>query len=159
LDTSSEEGRARTRFIKNLSVLEKQPSTMLGVVRQFMDALQGHLANKRMDDIKRMALPQDQEHIPAHVNKSLERAIIQPSYTRLVAVIRRTTALIDDEITCRAALLRSKSQAFFGIKADEISSNNWSSAVYELSTMDQKLLPFEKLAVLMKTARAIYDSV
>jgi hypothetical protein len=53
LDPSTEEGRARARFIKNLVVLEKEPGTMLGVMRQFMDSLQLYIEQKRGDDIKR----------------------------------------------------------------------------------------------------------
>lgn len=33
LDPSTDEGKARTRFLKNIAVLEKQPDTMCGVVR------------------------------------------------------------------------------------------------------------------------------
>jgi len=55
--------------------------------------------------------------------------------------------------------LRLKDQAFFGIKPQHMSLSNWLKAKHELSFVERRILPYQKLEALLLTARAIYDEV
>lgn len=160
LDPTTEEGKARARFLKNFSVIEKEPHTLLGVIRQFMDSLRVHIENKHSKYLKGTAgaTTLDDEGISNLIEESIQKAVVMPKYQKIKNALQGINRQKHSKIMNKKRILRSKQQAFYGIKSDEISSSNWSAATYELDFMDKKLLPVEKLAVLLKTARAIYNT-
>lgn len=160
LDSTTQEGKARARFLKNFSVIEKEPHTILGVIRQFMDSLRVHIENKHSKYLKGTAgaTSLDDEGISNLIEESIQKAVVMPKYQKIINALRSINRQKHSKIMNKKRILRSKQQAFYGIKSDEISSSNWSAATYELDFMDKKLLPVEKLAVLLKTARAIYNT-
>lgn len=169
LDAKKEEGRARARFIKNFSVLEKEPHTMCGVIRQFMDSLKTYIESKRKADIMKfnnfeffnvdMSDHESvEDEIGLRINYCVENAVIMPVYHRIVTHMKKSTASTDELIIRQMIALRGKPQSFFGIKQEDVSATNWSTAIYEMDYMDKKTLPADKLKSLLNAAKAIYKT-
>ncbi len=185
LDPHSEEGKARTRFIKNFIVLERKPHTCSGVVRQFMDSLKSFVESKRSVELNRIqhdlklerrqqqqqmdgrsslsvngasgADDPNQPSFEQRLEESIERSVLMPVYTRVVNILKQQTSPTDQILIKQIRGASLKSQSWFGVKPEFMSITNWSVAVFELSRLDKRALPCEKLNCLLQTARAIYN--
>lgn len=157
LNPDTDVGRARATFLKNFSVYEKSPSTVLGVTRQFMDSLARYFEAKHADAIH-AALRGSPESEAKDVELAIEKAVTMPIFRRVWDCLLKESSAKEEQLAAKLKVLRAKNQRFYGIKKEELSSNNWETAVYELSLLDKKIIPYEKLEVLLSTARAIYNS-
>lgn len=102
--------------------------------------------------------PELQPEVLQLLELRLESAVVAPVYQRIVRMLRKTTQDRDLALQAKIAPLRAKDQRWFGIQERELSSNMWRTACFELSFLEKKALPAEKLEVLLNTARAIYNS-
>jgi hypothetical protein len=64
----------------------------------------------------------------------------------------------DRALAAKVAQLYGQSQGAFGIGAEHQSTNDWSTARYELGQLEKRIHPHEKIQVLLSVARAIYNS-
>jgi len=121
LEPTSDAGKARLRFVKNLPLLERNPQTMLSVVRQFMDALRQHVEAKNVDDVRKIAgIPQGQTMAPggeeemelgALIERGVQSGVVLPGYQRIMSACRKLCAQQDEAITAQLSLVRSASQS------------------------------------------------
>lgn len=169
LETTSDAGRARARFLRNFDALEKKPTTMLSVVRGFMDSLRNFVESKRIEEIRRVtgltlnASPTEgEDELLTRIERSVEGGVVMPAYQRIMTVLRKQSAVADEAISSQLTALRMKvgpDQSFYGIADADRNINNWSAAVEEINDMDKKLLPCEKLHCLLSAAKTIYTTV
>jgi len=171
LDANSDAGRARARFVKNLSVLERNPDTMLPVMRQFMDSLKTFIENKKMAELRKQMGVTDKHQGPlpgeedmpldARLERAVQAGVVQPAYARIMATLRRHCAPTDDAIALALARLRSQigpDQSYYGIPAGSRNLHAWQTAVEELNDLERATLPVDKIKSLLRCAKAIYNT-
>lgn len=169
LESSSDGGRARARFLRNMPALEKNPSTMLAIVRQFLDSLRAFVENKRGEELRKTMgagstgpIPGEEEmDLGARVERAVQGAVVQPAYTRIIATLRRLCAPADEAIALALSKLRAQigpDQSYYGVPASSHNVHNWQAAIEELNDVDRALLPLDKLKALLHCARAIYST-
>ncbi len=172
LDASSDAGRARARFLRNLPVLEKSPSTMLGVVRQFMDSLKLFIQSKKMNDLRKTmglatgsssgALPGEEETpLETRLERAVQAGVVQPAYSRLLATVRKQCLKEDELLSSILSRLRvtvGADQSFYGIPLSAHNPSGWLGAVGELNDLDRVTLPADKIGALLRAAKSIYHT-
>jgi hypothetical protein len=171
LDSSSDAGRARARFLKNLPVLEKKPDTMLQVIRSFMDNLKAHIEQKKMNEIRRTMgqssgstgpLPGEEDSpLDIRLERAVQTGVVQPAYARIITTIRRQCMKEDETINSVLVRLREHigaDQTFYGIPTNAHNIHGWQVAVEELNDLGRTTLPADKIQALLRAAKAIYHT-
>jgi hypothetical protein len=185
LDPHSEEGKARSKFLRAFPGLEAKPEALLAATRKFLDSFRTYMERKRIDvlrkrivgdpvaavaanaspDTDQLSLAEFESSFHARVERSAEVAVLLPILPRLHASLatvppeRGGTRDADALVARQCALLRSKwSQAEFGISLRHHSPSAWSAASRELRQIELFDLPCDKLEVLLGTAKAIYQT-
>lgn len=165
--SASDEWRAVARLHEQIKQFEKNPSTACDQVRTFMDSLVAHYEKTRIGDLmavddpvrSRLESPIDRAlRLQTSIQQAVELCVMGPIHSRLEALVRKICAP-KDAITCKKReLLRNRPQTFFGVASVDVSDDNWSAAVCELSVIEAQPTPFERLHCLLDAARAIYTN-
>eukprot|EP01113_Clastostelium_recurvatum_P026874 TRINITY_DN3229_c0_g1_i2.p1 TRINITY_DN3229_c0_g1~~TRINITY_DN3229_c0_g1_i2.p1 ORF type:complete len:785 (-),score=160.34 TRINITY_DN3229_c0_g1_i2:80-2434(-) len=166
LNPSTPEGKAVAQFFHSeLASLLKNPQDLGGSTRGFMDDLRQYILANRGDLLGKLLalepIPQDapedglSTRLSTTINFVLEKIIVQRHYAAIISSMSQVTRPSDDDITLRIKQLKSKTQLFYGVRADWLSPTNWTSAVLELSSLGRAETPTEKLQIILATAKAI----
>ncbi|KYQ88769.1 vacuolar sorting protein 9 domain-containing protein [Tieghemostelium lacteum] len=176
LSPQSAERKSIQQFMSNFSVLLKNPATATMIIRQFLDSTKQNILNEYKDFGKVMVgspngsgsggSPQQNQNtgvddieVSIIVEKSLEKAIILRAQKQISSIIQQQVQKDEQFLQEQIQKLCTKSQEFFGIKSEFISSNNWKSAILELSCLSRCEIPHDKMATILSSAKAIYNSI
>ncbi|GMF27438.1 unnamed protein product [Phytophthora fragariaefolia] len=95
-------------------------------------------------------------NIQTIVYEQIEERVVFPLYRAILANVRAQTREDAKLLKGKIDILRSKSQAFFGIGPDTMSSSKWFSACAKLREVDKVSLPYMKRAQLLAACKEIY---
>jgi hypothetical protein len=95
-------------------------------------------------------------NIQAIVHEQIEERVFFPLYRAILANVRVQTREETKVLKGKIEILRSKTQAFFGIGPDSVSSTKWHSACAKLREVDKVSLPYMKRAQLLAACKEIY---
>uniref|UniRef100_H3GSK0 VPS9 domain-containing protein n=1 Tax=Phytophthora ramorum TaxID=164328 RepID=H3GSK0_PHYRM len=90
------------------------------------------------------------------VHEQIEERVLFPLYRAILTNVRAQTREDSKVLKGKIEILRSKSQAFFGIGPDSVSSSKWFSACAKLREVDKVSLPYMKRAQLLAACKEIY---
>ncbi|RLN52909.1 hypothetical protein BBP00_00009497 [Phytophthora kernoviae] len=90
------------------------------------------------------------------VYEQIEERVFFPLYRVILANVRAQTREDSKVLKGKIEILRSKSQSFFGIGPDSVSSSKWASACVKLREVDKVSLPYMKRAQLLAACKEIY---
>lgn len=90
------------------------------------------------------------------VYEQIEERVFFPLYRTILANVRAHTREEAKVLKGKIEILRSKSQAFFGIGPDSVSPSKWVSACAKLREVDKVSLPYMKRAQLLAACKEIY---
>lgn len=99
LDTKRVEGNAIRSFIHNFTLLEKNPSTAVSSVRQFLNGIRDYIIKQRFSTLEEMlattmkksaTLPHKEIAPSSLVDRILQRAVISTLRTRIEMCLIRT---------------------------------------------------------------------
>ncbi|KAG6586589.1 Type I inositol 3 [Phytophthora cinnamomi] len=96
------------------------------------------------------------DNIQIIVYEQIEERVFFPLYRVILANVRVQTREDAKLLKGKIEILRSKSQAFFGISPDSMSSSKWYSACVKLREVDKVSLPYMKRAQLLAACKEIY---
>ncbi|KAG7396316.1 hypothetical protein PHYBOEH_002497 [Phytophthora boehmeriae] len=88
--------------------------------------------------------------------RMIEERVFFPLYRVILANVRAQTREDSKVLKGKIEILRSKSQSFFGIGPDSVSSSKWASACVKLREVDKVSLPYMKRAQLLAACKEIY---
>lgn len=171
LDASSEEGKARSKFLKTSfpSLESKPPTQLLASTRKFLDSFRSYMEKKRWAQLREAIVgPKDgegllsakefEETFHARVERSAEVAVLMPILPRLSAAVAPLTREADQQILAQMTLLRGKSQHYLGIPPQHHSPSGWSAAIRELMQVERFHLPADKLEVILGMVKCVYST-
>ncbi|KAG3089021.1 hypothetical protein PI124_g17606 [Phytophthora idaei] len=95
-------------------------------------------------------------NIQTIVHEQIEERVFFPLYRAILTNVRAQTREDAKVLKGKIEILRSKSQAFFGIGPDSESSSKWISACAKLREVDKVSLPYMKRAQLLAACKEIY---
>ncbi|GMF19125.1 unnamed protein product [Phytophthora lilii] len=95
-------------------------------------------------------------NIQTIVHEQIEERVFFPLYRAILTNVRAQTREDAKVLKGKIEILRSKSQAFFGIGPDSVSSSKWFSACSKLREVDKVSLPYMKRAQLLAACKEIY---
>ncbi|KAE9042445.1 hypothetical protein PR002_g3902 [Phytophthora rubi] len=95
-------------------------------------------------------------NIQTIVYEQIEERVFFPLYRVILANVRAQTREDAKVLKGKIEILRGKSQAFFGISPDSMSSSKWHSACAKLREVDKVSLPYMKRAQLLAACKEIY---
>lgn len=95
-------------------------------------------------------------NIQSIVYEQIEERVFFPLYRVILTNVRAQTREDAKVLKGKIEILRSKSQAFFGIGPDSVSSSKWISACAKLREVDKVSLPYMKRAQLLAACKDIY---
>ncbi|TYZ62312.1 hypothetical protein PybrP1_009476 [[Pythium] brassicae (nom. inval.)] len=87
----------------------------------------------------------------------IEERVVFPLYKTIRDNVVQQTRADAKVIRGKIEVLRSKSQAFFGIVPESVSPSNWASASAKLKAVDKVSLPYMKRAYLLAACKEIYS--
>ena len=90
------------------------------------------------------------------IESSVEQTVLQPKLKDLIQHCYNKKSQNIAIFKLKIEKLINKDQAFFGIKEELTSENNWNRAVYELTLLQDCILPSEKIQSLVNTSHAVY---
>uniref|UniRef100_M4BVF7 Uncharacterized protein n=1 Tax=Hyaloperonospora arabidopsidis (strain Emoy2) TaxID=559515 RepID=M4BVF7_HYAAE len=95
-------------------------------------------------------------NIQTIVYEQTEERVLFPLYRAILTNVHAQTREDAKVLKGKIEILRSKSQAFFGIGPDSVSSSRWVSACAKLREVDKVSLPYMKRAQLLAACKDIY---
>ena len=170
LDSTSEEGKARSKFLKtSFPALESKPSTLMASTRKFLDSFRTYMEKKRVGQLREaivgskdgeglLSAKEFEATFHARVERSAEVAVLMPILPRLNAAVAPLTREADQQILAQMTLLRGKSQSHMGIPPQHHSPSGWSAAIRELLQVDRFHLPADKLEVILGMVKCVYST-
>ncbi|CEG41638.1 hypothetical protein L917_16260 [Plasmopara halstedii] len=96
------------------------------------------------------------DNIQTIVHEQIEERVFFPLYRTILTNVRAQTREDAKVLKGKIEILRSKSQAFFGIGPEIESSTRWHSACAKLREIDKVSLPYMKRAQLLAACKEIY---
>ncbi|KAL3665966.1 hypothetical protein V7S43_008765 [Phytophthora oleae] len=96
------------------------------------------------------------DNIHTIVHEQIEERVCFPLYRTILTNVRAHIREDAKVLKGKIEILRSKSQAFFGIGPDSESSSKWISACAKLREVDKVSLPYMKRAQLLAACKEIY---
>ncbi|ETP06812.1 hypothetical protein F441_16863 [Phytophthora nicotianae CJ01A1] len=103
-----------------------------------------------------MVVSEITNNIQTIVHEQIEERVFFPLYRAILTNVRAQTREDAKVLKGKIEILRSKSQAFFGIGPDSESSSKWLSACAKLREVDKVSLPYMKRAQLLAACKEIY---
>ncbi|KAI9921559.1 hypothetical protein PsorP6_000589 [Peronosclerospora sorghi] len=94
--------------------------------------------------------------IESIIYEQIEERVFYPLYRAILANVHEQTREDAKVLKGKIDVLRSKSQAFFGISPDSVSPSKWSAACAKLREVDKVSLPYMKRAQLLAACKEIY---
>lgn len=103
-----------------------------------------------------MVISEITNSIQTIVHEHIEERVFFPLYRAILTNVRAQTREDAKVLKGKIEILRSKSQAFFGIGPDSESSSKWFSACAKLREVDKVSLPYMKRLQLLAACKEIY---
>ncbi|DAZ99566.1 TPA: hypothetical protein N0F65_001394 [Lagenidium giganteum] len=175
----SPEGSTSASFIKEQQA--KLSPAVNEAVRQFMSGLADYMIHNRMNELRTIggnpvsassldgeddfevsksaldASAELTERIVSVIYEQIEERVFYPLYRIVHDNITQQTKADSKMMNSKIEVLLPKSQAFFGIGPDSISSSGWASACAKLHDIDKVSLPYMKRAQLVACCKEIYN--
>jgi hypothetical protein len=168
LGKDTEVKRTIEKFRSDFGKLEKaSPAKAAQEVRGFVDNLKAYIIEHHSADIAKTLVhagaPREyeesaEETVAGAVERALERAIIAPLAPRIKSCIYSGMKEQTRELEAKIRSILGKPQSFFGIPNKHASKSRWGAAVSELGRLDCVDAPYQKVEVLLATAKAIYKT-
>jgi len=178
LSEDTTEGRSRRKFLLEFQKHGKDDNN-ISAVREFMNQLKLFMIQRRKEKHQKNLLlcvdydsksSTDKENkedqtaakVEALFNEllelSIEETVLQPKIDEVTRICENQTSLETEKLQAKVMRLTRYPQAYFGIKAELESTENWGTAVYELSLVRGCVLPSEKIRSIVNTVKAIHIS-
>lgn len=171
----SPEGSTTAAFLKQFARSHNAKNSDLKALRQFMVELADYMTFTRMNELAMLggnpnaSINQESsrylnsasaaafsDRIIAIIHGQIEERILHPFYRTIVDQFNMQSSFEAKIIGRKMEVLRSKSQFFFGLTINNISSSNWSGACSKLKLVDSVELPYLKKKNLIHACHEIY---